>query len=181
MYNFLSFVRDESGAGILSCTISLLIKVAGAQPDHLLHGCVELAVADMVIIVLVHLCHYCVPKLLIAILQSCLLGGTVENCSELFLADLAISVLVKHIERDPQVLLVQQASSVDSRGDELSVVYLAVVVGVQLVDEIVPVLRPCSHHSQDLAHTLLQLIDREEAILRGVETQEHLFHVDELA
>ena len=54
------------------------------------------------------------------------------------------------------------------------------MVGIQLVYEVMPILWTCSHHTQNLTHSCLELIDAQEAILGRIYTKEHLFHVDKL-
>ena len=56
--------------------------------------------------VAIHLSHDLLPNLLIAVLKGSLASRSVEDISQLLLADLAISIRVEHIERDAQVLFV---------------------------------------------------------------------------
>ena len=63
-----------------------------------------------------------------------------EDSSKLILADLSIAVLVEEIEGNAKVLLVEQTGAVDSCCDKFTIVYPAIVVGIQLVHQVVPIL-----------------------------------------
>ena len=56
--------------------------------------------------VAIHLSHDLLPNLLIAVLEGSLASRSVEDVSQLLLADLAIAIRVEHVERDAQVLFV---------------------------------------------------------------------------
>lgn len=129
--------------------------------------------------VAVDLGHDLLPDLLVVVFKSCLACSTMEDSSKLFYANLAVPILVKHIESDAQVIFVQQTRTVYCSCDELTVVNLAITISVKLVDQVVPVLAPCPHHSKNLAHARLKLIHCQKAIVRCVQPQEHLLHVDE--
>lgn len=101
-----------------------------------------------------------------------------EDRPDLVLADEAIAVFVEDVECDSEIFAVQQSGAIYRRCDELLIVNLAIMVGVKLVNEVVPVLRAGSHGAQHLLHALLELVQRQEAVLGGVDAQEHLLHVD---
>ena len=91
--------------------------------------------------------HDLLPYLLVAILQGCLTSRPMEDLSQLGSANLPITILVKHVESDAQILLIDQPSAVHCSCDELSVVDLTVTIGVQLVYKVVPVLAARPHEA----------------------------------
>ena len=56
--------------------------------------------------VAINLSHDLLPNLLIAVLESSLASRSVEDVSQLLLADLAIAICVEHVECNAQVLFV---------------------------------------------------------------------------
>ena len=89
-----------------------------------------------------------------------------ENGTKFLLADYTIAILVKQIKGNTQILSIEQPRPVDSCSDEFTVVDLTVVVGIELAHQIAPILTVSFEGAKDLAHAFLQLIKREEAILR---------------
>ena len=100
-----------------------------------------------------------------------------EDSTQLVFTYRAITVFVKEGEGDAQVFLVEQLGTIHGSCDELSIVYLAILVCVKLGDQLFPVLGTCAHQAQNLTHTFLQLLHRKEPILTGVQPQKHLLHV----
>ena len=82
-------------------------------------------------------------------------GCPLEGSSELILTDLTIPILVQQVESDAKILLVKETGPVNCSRNEFTVVYLAVLVRVELVDELMPILRTSTHQSKHLAHALL--------------------------
>ena len=54
----------------------------------------------------INLSHDLFPNLFITVLQSSLTGRSMEDIPELLLADLPVSISIKHIERYAQILLI---------------------------------------------------------------------------
>lgn len=146
--------------------------------DHLNHCRIELAVANKIVVIFVDFAHDLVPNLLIGLFEGSLAHSSVENWSEFLLRYHSISVLVKQVECNSEVFFIKQLSSIDSGGNELAIVNLAVMVSVQLVDQVVPVLSTSSHETQNLVHAFLQFVNCQEPVIWCVDFQEHLFHVD---
>ena len=166
-----------------SCCSHVIVhlQIAGSLSDNFNHGFVELLVAYYVVMISVNLSHNLLPKRLVVFFESgSSAGSAVEDRPKLLQADLSIAILVKHIKRDAQVLLIQKTSPVDCGRDELAIVNLAILVRVQLSNQIVPILTTGTHDTKDLLHACLQFFNCEEAILRSINTEEHLLHVYEV-
>jgi len=122
--------------------------------DHFHHRFVKLGVAYQVVLIAVDLGHDLVPEVLIAVLEGSLAEGAVEHSADFLLTDEAIAVFIENVKCDAQVLPVQQARPVHGRSDEFLVVNFAVLVSVELVNEVVPVLGASTHGAEHLVHAL---------------------------
>lgn len=113
--------------------------------DYFDHCLIEFAVAYDVVMVAIDFRHDLRPKLIIALLERDLAETTMEDSAQFFFADNAVTVLIKNAECDAQIFRVEQASTVDGCGDKLPIINLIVLVRVQLMHEVVPVLRTSTH------------------------------------
>ena len=118
------------------------------------HSIIELIVADFIIVVAVDLRHDLIPDQVIALFERCLAESSVEDLTQLIFAYHTVAILVEDAKGNAEVLTVEQASSIDRCSDEFTVVNLAVLVRIELADQIIPVLRARFHGSKDLAHPL---------------------------
>lgn len=118
------------------------------------HSIIELIVADFIIVVAVDLRHDLIPDQVIALFERCLAESSVEDLTQLIFAYHTVAILVEDAEGNAEVLTVEQASSIDRCSDEFTVVNLAVLVRIELADQIIPVLRARFHGAKDLAHPL---------------------------
>ena len=146
--------------------------------DDLHHSIIELCEAYYIIIVAIDLLHDLMPNVLIFVLEG--RSDPAKDITQLLRADLPIAILVEHLEGHLKVILVEEFGTVHGSCDELSVVNLPVPIRIQLVDQLVPVLRGSFHYTKDRTHALLELINSEEAIVGIVKLEEHIFHVDQL-
>ena len=135
-------------------TANLVVQIARTLRDNLGHCLVELSVADHVISIRIDFSHYLLPQSLIAIVQSGSADSTMEYSAQFLDADLSIAISVKQIECNAQVFLIEQTRPIHSSRDELAIINLSILIGVQLVDQIVPVLGTGSHEAQHLIHSI---------------------------
>ena len=147
--------------------------------DNLCHGLIEFVVTYDVIMVAVNFCHDLVPELIIALLKSYLAERTIKYGSKLLLANNSVLINIEKVKSDSQIPGVQKLGTIDRCSDKFTVVDLTIMVRIELVDQVVPVLRASTHDSQDLSHAYLQLFEREEAVLRSVKPEKHFLHVQQ--
>ena len=101
--------------------------------DNFFHGFVELLMIDLMVIISVHFFDDGFPQHLVFFIAA------VEYISKLILADISIAILIKHLEGNFHILSIQESSSIDCSRDELLIVYLAISICIQLLNQLDPV------------------------------------------
>lgn len=138
--------------------------------QDVLHGCLELVIANLAISVKVNRSDDLVPDLL-AFLRHM---ATTEHLHQLDLRNCTVSVYVHHVECTAQVRLGKKKALLICCCNELGIVNLAITVQVASFHHVCDI---WLFHVEDLRQVViasLKLIKGDKAIIIGIKAQEHL-------
>jgi len=93
--------------------MTVRIALFRAMFQNLHHRLIELATADLVVVVAINLCHYLAPKSFVFFVHLAI--TTIEDCPQLISVDQAVAVFVKHVESEAQVIFIDQSGAVNRR------------------------------------------------------------------
>ena len=149
---------------------------SGALLKNFFHGDLEFLELDEAVLVLVDFSHDLVPYLLTALGNM----ASSKDKPELLLGHSAIVICIKHAEGALKILSGEEQVLLEGSCNKLGVVNASISICVCRVEHLADIRLIKVENLGDILHASLELLERQESIIVGVELEEHLTHVGQL-